>query len=41
MIAAAALTVAATVLLGTVEWARMAAHRARTRRAIARIGYDR
>ena len=41
MIAAAALTLAATVLLGAVEWARMAAHRARTRRALARIGYDR
>lgn len=41
MIAAAALTLAATALLSTVEWVRMAAHQARTRRALARIGYDR
>lgn len=41
MIAALALTVAAATLIGAIEWARMAIHRARTRRALARIGYQR
>ncbi len=40
MIAALALTVAAAALIGAAEFARMAIHRARTRRAIARIGWS-
>lgn len=40
MTAAAVLTVAATIVVGVVEYARMAIHRARTRRALARIGWS-
>jgi len=37
MIAALALTVAAATIIGAIEWARMAATRARTRRDLAHL----
>lgn len=40
MIAAVALTVAGTALIGAAEFARMAIYQARTRRALARIGWS-